>query len=126
MTLLGSYTALLPYAQERYLQNHTLMGAIDKLHKLYTTTFGPVVWARSVGVEVLNEFDSVKAALMMTAGAQSDAIDKSTIGWNVAAKGVESLAAGANVVKMLSGGINGLINTGLQELLKSTSGRGHR
>ena len=65
----GSYTALLPYAQERYLANHVLMSAIDKLHKVYTTELEPIVWARSVGVEVLNELDSVKAAIMMSAGA---------------------------------------------------------
>lgn len=28
-----------------------------------------IVWARSGGVEVLNELDLVKAAIMMTAGA---------------------------------------------------------
>ncbi|KAG6891227.1 hypothetical protein C0995_008479 [Termitomyces sp. Mi166 len=100
----GSYTALLPYAQERYLENHTLMGAIDKLHKLYTTTFEPVVWARSVGVEVLNELDSVKAALMMVAGARSHKIDRTAEGWDLAATGAEALAAGINAAKSFSGG----------------------
>lgn len=47
------------------------MSATDKLHKLYSTDMLPVVWARSVGVEVLNELDSVKAGIMMTAGAQA-------------------------------------------------------
>ena len=35
------------------------MSAMDKLHKIYTTDLAPVVWARSVGVEVLNELDRV-------------------------------------------------------------------
>ncbi|KAF5383600.1 hypothetical protein D9615_003491 [Tricholomella constricta] len=117
----GSYTALLPYAQERYLENHTLMGAIDKLHKLYTTTFEPVVWARSVGVEVLNEFDSVKAALMMMAGARDHKVDKTAAGWNLAAKGVEGLAASVGAAKLLGGGIGGMMGAGLQGLLKATS-----
>jgi ubiquinone biosynthesis monooxygenase Coq6 len=94
------------------------MAAVDKLHKLYTTTSEPVVWARSVGVEVLNEFDSVKAALMMVAGAQSGKINRSTMGWSLAAKGVEGLAATANATKVLGGGLGGIIGAGLQNLLK--------
>ncbi len=34
-----------------------MMSAVDKLHKLYASTAPPVVWARSTGVEVLNELD---------------------------------------------------------------------
>lgn len=118
VTFLGSYTALLPYAQERYLANHTLMAAVDKLHKLYASTSEPVVWARSVGVEVLNEFDSVKAAFMMVAGAQNTQSGRSSTGWSLAAKGVESLAATASAAKVLSGGLSGIIGSGLQNLLK--------
>ncbi|GLB41771.1 putative FAD-dependent monooxygenase required for the C5-ring hydroxylation during ubiquinone biosynthesis [Lyophyllum shimeji] len=119
----GSYTALLPYARERYFENHTLMAAIDKVHKLYTTTFEPIVWTRTVGVEVLNELDSVKTALMMTAGARDHKINESAVGWNLAAKGVESLAAGVNAARVVGGGIREMIGTGLQEVLKATSAR---
>ncbi|KAG5647914.1 hypothetical protein DXG03_007838 [Asterophora parasitica] len=115
----GSYTALLPYAQERYFENHTLMGTVDKLHKLYTTTSEPIVWARSVGVEVLNEFDSVKAALMMTAGARDHKVDPTAAGWNMAAKGVEGLAASVNTAKLIGGGLGGMVGAGLQSLLKT-------
>ena len=44
-----------------------MLSAVDKLHKLYTATAEPVVWARSVGLEVINELDTVKTALMMSA-----------------------------------------------------------
>jgi ubiquinone biosynthesis monooxygenase Coq6 len=64
----GSYTALRSYAGERYFANHKVMSAVDKLHKIYSSNLDPIVWARSVGLEVLNELDSVKAALMMDAG----------------------------------------------------------
>ncbi|KAG6886200.1 hypothetical protein C0993_010762 [Termitomyces sp. T159_Od127] len=117
----GSYTALLPYAQERYIENHTLMSAIDKLHKLYTTTFEPVVWARSVGLEVLNELDSVKAALMMVAGARKHRTDRTAAGWEVAAKGVETFAAGINVAKSLSEGAGSVLSRRLQGLFKAMS-----
>lgn len=91
------------------------MGAIDKLHKLYSTTFEPLVWARSVGVEVLNELDSVKAALMMTAGAEKGTIGGGTT-WSLAAKGVETLVGSASTAKNIVGGI---FAAGLQEVLKS-------
>jgi ubiquinone biosynthesis monooxygenase Coq6 len=96
------------------------MGAIDKLHKLYTTTSEPIVWARSVGLEVLNELDSVKVALMLTAGARGDKLDKSAIGWELAAKGVETMAASANAAKRVGGTIAGMLGAGLQNLLRAT------
>lgn len=121
----GSYTALLPYAQERYLKNHTLMGAIDKLHKIYSTTFEPLVWARSAGVEVLNELDSVKAALMMTAGAQKRTIDGGTA-WSLAATGVETLVASASTAKNIGGGVSGILGAGLQRLLRATAAKDNK
>jgi ubiquinone biosynthesis monooxygenase Coq6 len=68
-TATGSRTTLIPYARSRYLENHTIMSTIDKLHKLYSYTASPVVWARSVGLEIVNEMDTLKAAFMMSAGA---------------------------------------------------------
>ncbi|KAL4258622.1 Ubiquinone biosynthesis monooxygenase COQ6, mitochondrial [Pleurotus pulmonarius] len=112
----GSYTALLPYAQERYIANHTIMSAVDKLHKLYSTEFEPVVWARSVGVEVLNELDIVKSAIMATAGAHSSKTTNNSVnnGWSVVAQGVESYASTVKAAKMASQGAIGLLGEGLQ------------
>ena len=93
------------------------MGAIDKLHKIYSTTFEPLVWARSIGVEVLNELDSVKAALMMTAGAQKRTIDGGTA-WNLAAKGVETLFHSGSVAKNIGGAASRILGDGLQRLAK--------
>jgi len=67
----GSRTTLIPYARERYLENHTILSAVDTLHKLYSATAPPIVWARSVGLEVVNELDTLKSAFMMSAGATS-------------------------------------------------------
>lgn len=75
------------------------MSAVDKLHKLYSSTLEPIVWARSVGLEVLNELDSVKAAIMMDAGGGRFA--RSGWKWNLLARGVEGLATGLSAVKML-------------------------
>ncbi|KAG0705593.1 hypothetical protein DFH29DRAFT_906062 [Suillus ampliporus] len=114
---IGSYTALMPYARERYFENHKVMAAVDKLHKVYSSTAQPVVWARSVGLEVINELDSVKAALMMNAGASSRLQNAS--GWDLLAKSVESLAGAARTSKT----VGGMVGVGMQELAKSASQR---
>lgn len=93
------------------------MSAVDKLHKVYSSTAQPVVWARSVGLEVINELDSVKAALMMNAGASSRLQNAS--GWDLFAKSIESLAGAASTSKMVSG----MIGAGMQELAKNAGQR---
>jgi ubiquinone biosynthesis monooxygenase Coq6 len=79
-----------------------MMSATDKLHKLYATDVLPIVWARSVGVEVLNELDSVKAGIMMTAGAQPAQAKRkpsaASAGWNFAGDMVETLATSIKTI----------------------------
>ncbi|KIJ65128.1 hypothetical protein HYDPIDRAFT_89241 [Hydnomerulius pinastri MD-312] len=116
---IGAYTALRSYSRERYFANYKVMSAVDKLHKLYSTTLGPVVWARSVGLEVLNELDSVKAALMMDAGGSR--IQGS--GWDVLAKGVEGLAGGLSTASMLGQGIGSVVGARIGELAKTVGRR---
>ncbi|KAI0070856.1 ubiquinone biosynthesis hydrox [Panus rudis PR-1116 ss-1] len=118
----GSYTALLPYSRERYLENHKMLSAVDKLHKLYGNTADPVVWARSVGLEVVNELDSVKAALMISAGS-TDETGVNRVGLGiVAAKGVESVARSLDGVRQVAEGLGGVIGAGVNQLLKSATG----
>jgi hypothetical protein len=118
---IGAHTAISPYTQERYFENHKLMSAVDKLHKLYSSTFEPAVWARSVGLEVLNELDSVKTAIMMDAGANSRRrnVAGGAMGWNMAGKGVEGLASGANAAKIIGRGIVGVAGAALQNILRT-------
>lgn len=66
---LGSYTAMLPYATERYPANHALLSATDKMHYLFGTRLPVISWARSLGMDVLNELGPVKSMLMSRAGA---------------------------------------------------------
>jgi ubiquinone biosynthesis monooxygenase Coq6 len=72
------------------------MAVVDKLHKLYSSTFEPLVCARSMGLEVINELDSVKAAIIMAAGgsARGQRQDGGSGGWSLAAQGMEVLARG--------------------------------
>lgn len=93
----GSHDSLKPYEQQTYLHNQIVLSAVDHLHWLYAGTpipsnldyqseqgqaqpfirrvakdaFGRgVVWARSTGVEVLNELDWVKAKMQGFAGSK--------------------------------------------------------
>lgn len=116
----GSYTALLPYTQERYLANHTVMSACDKLHKLYSIENQQIVWARSVGVEVLNELDTVKAAIMMTAGANK-AVGRSTghsTAYTLAGNAVESLASAVHTAGAIGGIFGNYVNSVVGKLAK--------
>ena len=66
--LFKALTSLSVPMQASYFENHKAMPAVDKRHKLYSSTLEPVVWARSVALEVVNELDAVKAGCMMDAG----------------------------------------------------------
>ncbi|ODV95184.1 hypothetical protein PACTADRAFT_49932 [Pachysolen tannophilus NRRL Y-2460] len=57
---IGSPLSLEPYFSERWPENHVLLGVVDKLHKIYSTDFMPIVKARSLGVDILNNLDFVK------------------------------------------------------------------
>ncbi|KAI9062622.1 ubiquinone biosynthesis hydrox [Trametes sanguinea] len=100
--------------------NHKIMAACDKLHKLYAATAEPLVWARSVGVEVLNELDAVKAAMMIAAGSRPARARPSgtQLGANLAATGLEALARGVSGVKGLTEGVANIAGAGVQRLLQ--------
>ncbi|KAK2463656.1 hypothetical protein APHAL10511_004407 [Amanita phalloides] len=121
---IGSYTALLPYAQERYLQNHIMLSTVDKLHKVYSTDSEPVVWARTVGIEVLNELDSIKGAVMTMAGAQRRSAtvgSNASIGWDAVAKGLETLFAASHLAKSMSDGLSNTLDDALKGFVQGAS-----
>jgi ubiquinone biosynthesis monooxygenase Coq6 len=115
--LLGSYTALLPYMRSRYMQNQSLLLATDTLHKLYGTTAPPVVWARSTGLEVINELSTIKGALMGVAGASASNANISW--WNAAATGVETLAGAGDMLRAVGGGLKDAITKSSSNLMQS-------
>ncbi|PWN50226.1 FAD/NAD(P)-binding domain-containing protein [Violaceomyces palustris] len=96
---IGSYNALMPYPRDRYLKNQIMLSAVDHLHWLYSSpvpwshgTKGREVtiqqegllrslmqeglargtlWARSTGLEVVNEIGSLKSIMMKHAGSSA-------------------------------------------------------
>ncbi|KAI0918003.1 hypothetical protein AcV5_002791 [Taiwanofungus camphoratus] len=121
---IGSHTALMPYARERYFENHKIMATVDKLHKLYSSTAEPIVWARSVGIEILNELDTLKAAIMMSAGSRSSDVRTagSSVSWSVGASGIENLARSVASARSFSGNVAGLVGANVQRLFKQVLG----
>ncbi|PYH46735.1 putative ubiquinone biosynthesis monooxgenase (Coq6) [Aspergillus saccharolyticus JOP 1030-1] len=66
---LGDILTLERYAGERFATNAKIGGACDVLHKLYNVPGnGPVAWARSFGLDVIDSVPFVKGLLMR--GAQ--------------------------------------------------------
>lgn len=121
----GSRTSLLPYARARYFENHKMMSAVDKLHRVYTTEATPVVWARSVGVEVLNELDTIKAAMMLSAGANPRVRTNGTgaLG-NFAATSIETAAGAIGIAKVVGGALQSALGAGMVQLGRKLTGEG--
>ncbi|KAL4252066.1 Ubiquinone biosynthesis monooxygenase COQ6, mitochondrial [Abortiporus biennis] len=117
---IGSYSSLAPYPLERYFENHKLLAAVDKLHKLYSFTAEPVVWARSVGVEVLNELDTVKTAMMMQAGSHRNMPRPGRVGIDVATNGLEMFASGLNTARSIGEGAVGILGAVVKQLVNPT------
>lgn len=56
----GTKFALDPYFSSRYPVNNATLGVVDKIHKIYGTDFAPIVCARSLGVNILNNLPFIK------------------------------------------------------------------
>ncbi|KAF9350710.1 putative ubiquinone biosynthesis monooxygenase [Mortierella sp. AD094] len=61
---IGNIHSLTPYSGERFLPNLAMLGTVDKLSKLYNTDFGPVVWARSLGLTAVDNMGPIKSEIM--------------------------------------------------------------
>lgn len=61
---IGSCWALDEYNSQRWAANNAMLGVVDKLQKLYSASSGPVVWGRSLGLDLVNKLGPLKGALM--------------------------------------------------------------
>ena len=64
---IGSNWALDAYNAEQWAKNNAMLGTVDKLHKLYSAGSGPVVWARTLGLEAVDKLPFVKGFFMKQA-----------------------------------------------------------
>lgn len=67
---IGSSWCLDGYVAERWAKNNAVMGVCDKLQKVYSVESGPVVWGRSLGLDVVNGLEVVKGFVMGAAGGR--------------------------------------------------------
>lgn len=61
---IGSCWCLDGYNADRWAKNNAMLGVVDKLQKLYSVGSGPVVWGRSLGLDLVNKMGPLKGALM--------------------------------------------------------------
>lgn len=87
-----------------------------------------MVWARSVGLEVINELDTIKAALMITAGSGGGdlRVDGGGWGWDAAARGLENFSSASAAAKVVGTGLASAVGAGLQQLGNALSRTGRQ
>ena len=56
------------YENEMWMKNNRMLGVVDKLHKLYGVSWGPVVSLRSFGLGTVDRFNGLKGWIMGQAG----------------------------------------------------------
>lgn len=66
---IGSCWCLDEYNSDRWAANNAMLGVVDKLQKLYSASSGPVVWGRSLGLDIVNKLGPLKGALMGAASS---------------------------------------------------------
>ncbi|KAF2403957.1 ubiquinone biosynthesis hydrox [Trichodelitschia bisporula] len=64
---IGSTLVLEEYVARRWGANHAMLGVCDKLHKLYSAEWGPLVGLRSLGLRAVDKLGPVKGFLMRQA-----------------------------------------------------------
>ncbi|KAG0213508.1 putative ubiquinone biosynthesis monooxygenase [Mortierella sp. NVP41] len=74
---IGNIHSLTQYSSERFLPNLAMLGTVDKLSKLYNTDFGPVVWARSLGLTAVDKMGPIKTEIMRFAMGLEDPSNRS-------------------------------------------------
>ncbi|CAG8676792.1 919_t:CDS:2, partial [Scutellospora calospora] len=60
---LGNIQLLKNYSSDRYLSNLIMLGSVDKLHKLFGNNFAPIVFIRSLGLQMINNLEPVKVCI---------------------------------------------------------------
>lgn len=118
----GQYTNLRAYPRARYIPNHALLSTCDHLSTLYSSKLAPVVWARSTGLETLNELDGLKSLLMGGAGSRVGAANahagRGEGAWGLVADGVEKVRHGVEVAKAVGGLVGAQVRNRLEYMVK--------
>ncbi|GAA5915300.1 hypothetical protein JCM8208_004533, partial [Rhodotorula glutinis] len=114
----GAYLGLKEYPRERYVRNHAVLSACDHLASLYARTDTVSVWARSTGLEVLNELEAVKGLVMGQAGGSEAGRGEAAGGragsvgagaWGAVASVLEGVGKARDMVGAVGGAVVGQV-----------------
>ncbi|KAI9894667.1 MAG: putative ubiquinone biosynthesis monooxygenase [Vezdaea aestivalis] len=67
---IGDQLTLESYPVDRYAVNNTLLGVVDKLHKLYSVESGPLIPLRNFGLRAVDRLSPLKGFLMSQAAGR--------------------------------------------------------
>ncbi|GAA5846425.1 hypothetical protein JCM9279_001371 [Rhodotorula babjevae] len=114
----GAYLGLKEYPRERYARNHAVLSACDHLASLYGRTDAVSVWARSTGLEVLNELEPLKRLVVGQAGGAEAAAARGGGGragslgagaWGALASVLEGAGKARDMVGAVGGAVFGQV-----------------
>ena len=112
----GSYNTLKSYPRTRYIANHAVLSTTDHLSTLYSSQSPLVIWARTTGLEIINELDSVKSAIMGGAGGSKAGPNASV--WGGIASGIEGVGSGVSMLKAVGEMVGGQVKERLARSFK--------
>ncbi|KAL8279298.1 hypothetical protein RQP46_008335 [Phenoliferia psychrophenolica] len=98
---IGSYNSLRSYPRSRYFKNHLILSGCDHLSALYGSRSPPIVWARSTGLEIVNELESVKNLIMGGVGGSAKAGQGAGTPWAFVADAIQGVGSAVEVAKGL-------------------------
>ena len=76
------------------------------------------MWARSVGVEILNELQTVKGAMMGFAGAESSShVNPSVAMWGAVAAGIETIETMEKLSKAVASSLSSIARKAVERAL---------
>ncbi|KAK9766858.1 putative ubiquinone biosynthesis monooxygenase [Basidiobolus ranarum] len=61
---IGNINVLTQYSSERFFPNAAMLGAVDKLKRLFAFNSAPIVWARSFGLDSTNALGPLKTQII--------------------------------------------------------------
>ncbi|ORX78560.1 ubiquinone biosynthesis hydrox [Basidiobolus meristosporus CBS 931.73] len=61
---IGNINVLTQYSAERFFPNAAMLGAVDKLKRLFAFNSAPIVWARSFGLDATNAMGPLKTQIV--------------------------------------------------------------
>ncbi|EKC99383.1 ubiquinone biosynthesis monooxygenase [Trichosporon asahii var. asahii CBS 8904] len=129
---LGGITALAQYPRDRYLTNHILLAAVDKLNSVFGARNPLINWARANGLEVFNELGPIKDFFMRNAGSgiagkrtqqqrefgRARAEDKLNAKAAGAPAALADAVEGLDMARRVASSAGGVIAEGLKNLLR--------